>query len=727
MHFNFREVVIIFLFVFVSAFAYSQKEQWLPLGPHAVPLNQGGGNASGIGRVTCLRFHPAYDGITNNNFFLGTPDGGLWKSSSGGNDWKCLNTDKLPVLGVSDVAINPVNPSEIYIASGDPDALFNQYAPCGGNQSSSSRGIFKSVDGGISWNTSALGIWHDQNKKLLKGFWNYPSYKIIQKLKYFPGKPNTLITVLYSFHANPASYDSYIFQSKDGGQNWYTLLYVPDGYLHDLEFMPGNPRVIYASGRNVFKSDNGGKKWKKISSFTDTLGNVSRIELAVTKAEAKYVYADVSPAGIIYKSADAGKTFEAVLKGFQNGNDNRMAMAVSPKEKEAVFFNYGIYVNYFFANDLKRKRMYSINNTHPDIHDLTFAPDSDLLFISTDGCIYKSAKTDSVKWNTTDISNGLEVAKIHRIGVSQHSDKLIAGAQDVGTLLYDTSFYAPNNWATITGGDGAECFIDFTNDSIIYRSDGQGYSSVTRSEDNGKKWSGNLLPRDSAFGGVVKPFVISASNHNTLYFGFKDIIKNTNRGNGKWEKISRFGFDFPGENQFIADFRVAETDSNIIYCAFPNPVWGNDDKEKQRLFKTTDEGKTWRDITKELKGVDWSSLNCIAVHPSYPDIVLTGFTGCAHFKIMISFDGGMNWKDFSEELPAECDVNSIVIDKTSATMSMFAGTLKGVYHRDDLTGKWISFNNGLPNSKINELEINYFNHSLYAATEGRGVWIVKLE
>lgn len=727
-----------FFFIVFSFFIYfysSAQSDWKPLGPDKVPVNMGGGGASGIGRVTCLRFHPAYNGSTNKIMFLGTPDGGLWRSATGGNDWECWHTDKLPVLGVSDVAINPQNPLIMFIASGDPDGLFNPGAPCGGNHPTSSRGIFKSVDGGMTWDNSPIGNWYDENKNLMKDFWKYPTHKLMPSLKINPDHPEILLTVVTELHYNPTSFDSYVFQSKDGGQNWFTLLYAKDAYLRDFELMPGKPKVMYASGKKIFKTADGGKKWKVISAFTDSLKEIRSIKIAVTKAAPGYLYANVSPSGTIYKSADGGKTFKAIAKKIDNGMYSRFVIAASPLEKETVFFNQGNYVNYFFA-DSSKQRFYSLlSSTHADIHDLNFAPDSNVVFVSCDGGIYRVDQKDNFHWTAKDISNGLNIAKIHRIGVSQHSGKLLAGAQDVGTLYYiprksnsSESAKILNEWATISGGDGAECIIDYSNDSILYRSDGQGGSFMARSDDDGKRWKGNLLPADSPGGGVVKPFMMNALNPNTIYFGFKDIVKNMNRGNGKWEKISRFKTDFPAkDNDFILDFRVAPSDSNVIYCAFWNTIWSADpEKEKYRLFKTTDGGATWKDITRGLTGIDWTMIYCLAVDPHNPETVYVGFNGCWVYKMMVSNDGGNTWKNFSEGLPDECDMNSIAIDKTKTDGSMYAGTFKGIYFRNDSTAKWIPFNNGLPNTLINDMEINYSSRKIYAATYGRGVWVSKL-
>jgi|GEM_PF-6171814 len=721
-----KKIILFISAISIFCNSFSQSD-WKPLGPDKVPFNQAGGGAIGIGRVTCLRFHPGYNGTTNKIMFLGSPDGGLWRSSGGGNDWENWHTDHLPVLAISDIAINSKNPSVMYVATCDPDGLFNPQGPCGENQATASRGIFKSADGGLTWDTLPLGNWYDQEQKLLKDFWKYPTLKLIPALKINPANPEILTALVMEMHSNPDRSDGYVFQSKDGGQNWFTKLYVPDGFFRDMELMPGHPNVIYVGGRKIYKSSDGGKKWKIISSFTDSLKEIKTIKIAVTRADPKYLYANVAPLGIIYRSADGGKTFKMVMKGFDNGMYSRFVIETSPLEKEHVFFNNGNYVSHFFADAPKRK-LYTLNKgTHADIHDLAVAPDADLLFVSCDGGIYKVEKADSIKWNATDISNGLNVAKIHRMGVSQNSEKFIAGAQDVGTLLYDPVLYAPGNWATISGGDGAEGIIDFTNDSIIYRSDGQGGSNMTRSLNGGKTWSGNLLPRDSPGGGVVKPFFMNAQNPNTLYFGFHDIAKNSDRGNGKWTKLSKFANDFPGTQKgFLLYFSVAPSDSNVIYAAFGNPVWGGTEREKYRLYKTTDEGATWKDITNGLTGVDWSNIYCLAVDPHHPDTVFVGFMGCWIYKMMVSYDGGSTWKNYSEGLPDESDMNSIVIDKSKTDGSMYAGTFRGVFYRNDSTGKWIPFSNGLPNTKINELEINYFNKRLYAATYGMGVWYSKL-
>src|SRR5205814_307020 len=101
---------------------------------NAVPAN------GGVGRVNCVRLNP----LNASHVWAGSPAGGLWKSTNSGTNWT-TNTDQLTVLGVSDVAINPLDTSIMYIATGDGDA-----------SDTYSAGVLKSTDAGVTWNTTGL-------------------------------------------------------------------------------------------------------------------------------------------------------------------------------------------------------------------------------------------------------------------------------------------------------------------------------------------------------------------------------------------------------------------------------------------------------------------------------------------------------------------------------------------------------------------------------------------
>ncbi|MDQ4141807.1 MAG: hypothetical protein M3142_14960, partial [Bacteroidota bacterium] len=84
---------------------------WNPLGP-----SSSFGGYSGVGRLNCITFHPT----DANTFWVGSPSGGIWKTTTGGTSWTSLG-DNLPVIGVSAIVIDPTNPDIMYIATGDRD------------------------------------------------------------------------------------------------------------------------------------------------------------------------------------------------------------------------------------------------------------------------------------------------------------------------------------------------------------------------------------------------------------------------------------------------------------------------------------------------------------------------------------------------------------------------------------------------------------------------------
>ena len=94
----------------------ASSSNWTPLGPFDVPIIQSNNKKRGNGRVNCIEFHPTNPDI----FWVGSPGGGLWKTTDGGSTWT-TNTDNLPVLGVSDIIIDPANTDIMYLATGDAD------------------------------------------------------------------------------------------------------------------------------------------------------------------------------------------------------------------------------------------------------------------------------------------------------------------------------------------------------------------------------------------------------------------------------------------------------------------------------------------------------------------------------------------------------------------------------------------------------------------------------
>ena len=125
---------------------------WVAKGPINTPIILSNGKKRGNGRVNCIAFDP----LDENVIWVGSPAGGLWKSIDGGSNWQ-TNTDDLPVIGVSHIAIDPNNSQIMYIVTGDANAT-DTY----------SIGILKSLDGGNSWDTTGLSYTVNQQNTVNK-------------------------------------------------------------------------------------------------------------------------------------------------------------------------------------------------------------------------------------------------------------------------------------------------------------------------------------------------------------------------------------------------------------------------------------------------------------------------------------------------------------------------------------------------------------------------------
>ena len=243
----------------------SSNGNWISEGPAEIP---GGGPAGyeGLGRLNVVGFHPT----DANKIYVGSPSGGMWQSSDGGQTWES-HTDTLPTLGVSAIIIDKNNPDLIFIGTGDRDA---GDAP--------GMGVFMSTDGGQTWSISNTGMGNKTVGKLLQ----HPS--------------NTQILL--------AATTGGVYRSTDAGANWTQS---KAGGFKDIVFKPGDPNTVYAAaGASFYRSTDNGITFIQI---TSGLTGGQRGTIAVTAANANYVYLLVSgnDSGFkgFYRSTDSGLNF----------------------------------------------------------------------------------------------------------------------------------------------------------------------------------------------------------------------------------------------------------------------------------------------------------------------------------------------------------------------------------------------------------------------------------
>ena len=680
------------------------NESWVNLG-----TNSSAGGYAGIGRINCIAFHPT----DANTFWVGSPSGGIWKTTDGGSSWTNLN-DNQAVLGVSAIAVDYTNPDILYIATGDRDG--GSMSSLGGGQATdnASIGVLKSTDGGATWNTTGLTYTASDKKR-------------ITSLLIHPSNNSILFAAMWDGNSS----NSGIWKSTDAGAIWVKKT---SNLWMDMEFKPGDPTIMYASSYGfgstyINRSTNSGEDWSLFSVAADG----RRGEIAVTPADPTVVYllSANSSGGVagVYKSTDSGANFSVVNAGSPVGmlgyyTDGRApgtgqgtydwCIAVDPSDANTVFIG-GITtwkstdggVTFNANNNWTSSSTYNISGVpvvHADKHALAYQ-NSSTLFEGNDGGIYKTTN-GGTSW--TDLTNGLVISQIYRIGVSQTDQNVqLAGLQDNGSKKYTGGL---NTWVDVHGGDGMECIVDFNNaTSYMYATyitgqifrNSNGYSTFAET-----KISANI-PGGQPTGAWVTPYIMDPTNAAILYAGYDMVWKTTDRGN-TWTTASQV---LSSSNK-LRSLAIAPSNPNVLYAADQTNMW-----------KTTDGGATnWSTITLPTTS---NSLTYIAVKNTDPNTVWITYGGYTDgSKVYQSTDGGTSWTNISTGLP-NLPVMCIVYYKDVTDRDiLFVGTDVGVYVKDG-TNDWASYNTGLPNVVVTELEIYYGGGAidkLRAGTYGRGLW-----
>ncbi len=651
--------------VYRRAAALQQQESgnfggdWQSLGP--TYWNRTTSWNPGVGRVTSI----GIDLQNPEHLIVGSPTGGVWKTVDGGFTWAPL-TDDFSTVDVYALEISPWDSN---------DYLWG----------STSGRIYRSTDGGLTWKaTSHVG-----------------GTGRVSRIQHHPTEPDVVYAV---------SESSGLFRSTNGGNTWAPVAGVSGMGGYDVEFKPGDPKVMYFSGTRLYRSNDGGTSWVQVAGF-NTANNAYKM-MAVTPAAPEVVYVLESKGNVfggLYKSENSGMSFVQLIDGSTinyfgyslTGDDDKgqaprdMDIVVSPLDAEEVhiagintwksvdgglsFFPTSYWV---YSSAVSQ----GLGYVHADVDIMKYL--GHRLYVGTDGGIFIS---EDGGFSFVDYSTGLSIREFYRIGVSKtNPNVVVGGSQDNGT----SAMRGPHReWVDWLGADGMEGFVDWSNENNLYGTSQSG--SLYRSTNQGNTYTGISKPPGVEKGAWITPFEQDPKEPNTIYAAYGDIWKRT-MGIGSWVKIS----DFNGEN--FNHLKIAPSDNQRMYAA-----------RQSQLFTTADGGATWT----EISGPWTRGISFIAVHPREPErLVIVEPNAVYH-----SDDAGATWSNITSGLPSGTKYCAAWED--TGLNGLYVGGFGYVsYTNDDLEGKWIGFSNGLPTVRVYELEINYVSETIFACTYGRGLW-----
>ena len=659
---------------------------WREVGPVSLPAN-GTIQPNGMGRVNCVAFHPTDPGT----LYIGSPSGGFWRSTDYGQSWSNLSTGLIR-LGISSIVIDPNNPSLIYIGTGDRDGAD---AP--------GYGVWYSVDGGFNWQPRNTGMGN----------------RTVNEILMHPANPSVLIAAT----DGPGR----IYRSTNGGANW-TQVYNGSVNFKDIAFKPGDPNTVYASGTEFYRSLDNGQSWNPVTNGVPS--PVTRMALAVSPAQPATVYlfaGDNSGFNGLYKSTDSGTSFLT-----QSTTPNICGYEVNGGSGSQAWYDLVIIADPLDANHLYAGAINiwesfdggqnwviathwygDMGNpaVHADHHALEYSSHTGDLFVGCDGGVYFSSNAGAT-WQ--DISSGLAIAQVYKLGQSQTAKgRVINGYQDNGTAVYNEG-----SWRTGIGGDGMECIIDYTDESVMYGA--LYYGDIRRSTNGGisfQRIAANQINGITESGAWVTPYLLHPTNPNTMYVGYSNVWRSTNCKTASFNSVSWSSVSAFSGNNKIRAMAIAPSNPNVMYLS------RDGSSNFYRTANASAANPTWTDLDANLPGIVTSSFPVsIAVHPTNPSRLWIAYRN----GIYESTDAGDTWTDISGTLP-NISLNTIVMDKNSPVEALYVGMDVGVYYRDNNMSDWVLFADGLPNVEITELEIYSdpycrSNDLLRASTYGRGLW-----
>ncbi len=625
---------------------------WIPLGPSGWTYTSGWN--PGTGRLSAIAIHPANENI----IYVGSPGGGLWKSTNAGANWVPLTDNNSLWMSVFAITIDPVDQNIIYVGTSNSILL-------------------KSTNGGSSFTATGAG----------------PS-GTIRKILIHPASTNIVF----------ATATNGIWRSVNAGASWTQVHAVSK---EDIEFKPNDANIMYASGNDVVRSADNGVTWTTLGA-AQGITNSGRTLVSVSAADPNIVYAvqaSGSLFGRMYRSTDAGLNFTTTVVGNPASGTNYfgylpdgtgttgqatydMGMDVSPTNANDVYIAGIIcWRSVNGGTSFTALTVWSYPNgigyNHADVHGLFWI--NSTIYSISDGGIYKSIDNGD---NWTDLSPGLTIRQFYRIANSQTNANVITGgAQDNGSVTRQAS----GNWADWLGADGMEGLVSPTNHLNLWGTSQGG--AIYRSTNGGNSYSG--LSQPSA-GQWVTPLAIHPTNETILYGGWTGVYKSTNSG-VNWTNLSAGTI-----TTTLADLAVAPSDPNYIYAS-----------NGATLYVTTNEGLTWAIRTAP------AAINDIAVDATNPSKIWIACNSSSN-QIMVSTDAGATFSNISSNLPAIAARTVVVDDNTPR--GIYAGMNIGVYYKTEPDINWSDFSANLPLVAINELEIQKASGKIRVATYGRSVW-----
>ncbi|MDH5233420.1 MAG: glycosyl hydrolase [Gemmatimonadota bacterium] len=666
-------------------------------------------------------------------FYMGSVNGGVWRTTNGGQSWDNITDGRTDISSVGAIAVAPSDANVIYVGTGESylreDLTFGT-------------GVYRSTDAGNSWTPLGLAETHQITDVVID-----------------PRDPDRVFVsaIGHAFGPNP---ERGVFRTTDGGKNWKKVLFIDDSTgANDIAMDPSNPRILYASmykfqrtpwsmlaggGRSgIWKSVDGGDTWTEISKAPGIpKGPLGKIGLDVSASNPQRIYASIEAAdstGGFFRSDDAGEHWERM------NNDARLwvrswyysSVTADPKDENVVYV-----MNLTVLKSIDGGRTFKeVNIQHGDTHRLWIDPaDPRRMILGDDGgasVTFNGAET----WSSQQ--NQPTAQFYHVITDDQFPYRIYGGQQDNSAISIasrsDDGGIGVRDYFSVAGCENATVAPDPRNPNITY---GGCYLGMFSRYDHERRQERDLSVTDINWDGYAAkdaperfqwtfPVLISRHDPRTLYIASQHVWRSRDEGN-TWERIS-------GDLSKADPATLGHTGGPVhgemtgaewygtIYALAESPkvagvLWaGTDDG---RIHLTRDGGATWADVTPPAYGTFTRTAH-IDASPFDPAVVYVAANRYQQDDfapyLWKSADYGRTWTAITRGIPRTAYTRVVREDPMRRGL-LYAGTEYGVWVSLDDGASWQPLQLNLPRSSVRDLKVQ--GNDLVAATHGRAFWVL---
>ncbi len=681
------------------------------------------------GRIVSL----AVDPRNRSRFFLAAASGGVWKTVNSGTSWQPV-FDREGSFSIGCVVMDPNNPARIWVGSGENNSQ---------RSVSYGDGVYRSDDDGRSWKNMGLKtsehiarilvdprnsdtvyvaaqgpLWKEGGERgLFKTTDGGKTWNCVLKIS-----DNTGVSDVVMDPRNP---DVLIATSYQRRRHVWTLI-------------DGGPECA------IHKSTDGGATWRKVTAGLPG-SEMGRIGLAISPVNPDVVYAIVEAAegnGGIFRSSDRGETWEK-----RNGYDTTAmyygTIFADPKNVDRIYvMNFMIMVSDDGGRTL---RPMPTRNKHVDNHVIWIDPnDTNYYLVGCDGGLYETLDR-AANWH---FKGNLPITQFYDVSVDNDLPfyNVYGGTQDNNTLggpsrTRNSHGAANSDWFVTVGGDGFHSRVDPEDPNTVYceyqygnlfrfdRKTGErvGIQPKTEKGEPPLRWNWD------------SPLIVSPHSHTRIYFAANRLFRSDDRGDS-WKPVSGDLTRQIDRNKLPVMGKVWGADAvakNASTSFFGNiTAIAESPKKENLLFAGTDDGLLH---ISEDGGANWRKLDKF---PGVPDMTYvsrifpsqfdanTVYVGFDNHKmgdfapyLLKSTDLGKTWTSVVANLPARGSVLAIAQDHVNPNL-LFVGTEFGLFFSIDDGKKWTQLKGGLPTIPVRDIAIQKRENDLVIATFGRGFYIL---